>query len=307
MVDGDYVFPRFSLDGDQLAYAEVTMVGDRESTQVWLLDLESNDARLLLRSDSALARYAAYAASIIRLDWRGDDTVVAAISDGDVGQTEVVLSARTGSVLREEWIEPDLLDELTGLEGQAYQRLRALRPDWPDLLADHIARGAIYLDSDRLIFQKQYSGEDNNVWLADLAENSFAVLRSLPDASSWEMSGGLVHEDVAGLVGMGADEVELLFFKDGRLTPGLTLPRESGFARLETKRVTSERTAFLLRQGPNSREGTNYLLGLGPNGITRLRDDPLLFDADLSSDGQWIAVNRWRDGRRMVELVRVGF
>lgn len=302
--DADYLYARFSPDGREIALAELGLVEGHESTQLSVLDLESGVRRIILSADSALG-YGYYAASILELNWASESSLELVLHDGDVSATWLALDPESGRVLADSLIEGGA-DGPSGEEVVIRDRMADLFPTLAGPVLDHLFHGrSVRLPGGRgLIFQKDYAGEDEHVWLADLERERLQVLIPVSGDERVRLVGGITGAGATLFALSAADSVRLLVHGVDAARQVLAVPAGAEEARIRPLKSTAGGTIFLLRTGASSETGSNHLLRLADGGrVERISTEPRLFDGDVSVGGR-VAVTVWEGERRMLRVFR---
>jgi len=305
--DGDYILPRISPDGARLAFVEVVVLDDRESSQLWVMDLESG-SRTLLVDDREVSRHGYYLAWTVALEWLDDRALKVSIHDGDVGVTELTVDSESGATIVTEVISGPI-PPLSPRQVAAAQRMRELFPELESNLVaveDQVFLGFhLFLSPDSILFRRAAEVAGRRIGLADLREGTLGVVDSGSSTRGWITGGIALNAGAAILFRRVEGAVEPLRYSDGELETLDAMPGGSAAYARELSRTASE-VVFLLRTHRPSEVGTNHLLVFDGEDVRPLLEREGLVDADLATttNGRLLATSVWRGERRVVEVFR---
>lgn len=307
LTDGDYILPRISPDGSRLAFVEVVVVDDRESSQLWVMDLESGSRRLLVDGREA-SRHGYYLAWAVALEWLDDRALKVSIHDGDVDVTELTVDAESGDPIATERISGPI-PPLSQRQDQAAQRMRELFPELESnrvAVEDQLFLGFhLFLSPDSILFRRAPEVAGRRIWLADLREGTLGVV-AFGSSPRGRITGGIaLNASSAILFRRVEGAVEVLRYSHGELEMLDAMPGGSTAYVRELSRTTSE-VVVVLRTHRPSAVGTNHLLVFDGEDVRPLMEREGLVDADLATtaNGRLLAMSVWRGKRRVVEVFR---
>ena len=301
----DIVHPRFSPEGDRLAFATSEVDDGMETTELALLDFATGAVTTLLDPQEA-KRYATYKAYVFSLDWTDATHVRAAVSDGDVDVAYLtfdVASRRLVDTRHEDEAAPAPPNRaLEEIIPDCVQALPALPPE---VLESALAQNAVLVGNRRAILQKNHAGQDDDIWLIDCGGASMTRLLGM---------GSKDHDALGGGVTIGSSSVflvsresggTLMLLKDGRVAELATIPGKAGHMRIEVKHSSPERVYFQVRAQASSEAGDNPLFAFDGQGLQRVVDFEDLYDFDMTRDRRLAAFCAWRGDRRILEIRRL--
>lgn len=303
-MDGDFVHPAFSPDGRLLAWSEVVVDSVTESTRVGVLDLASRQRRVLVTPRQAL-EWGVFSSFATGLQWSGRDTLVAELSDGDVGSSTVRMDVAAGRLIGQVY---DPGGEETDIPPRFVSTRRRIQAAFPQLAADRVGAAGNYgtlLDGgDRVLMQHAHAGENRDLLLLDLPGRRQTTLIRLEDASpgTWQLDGGARVGDA--LVFVVTDDTAAFFFEHterGGLRR-LGRMRTPVRARLEPVHVAGDTALLHLRMGPVRELRDSPLLVYRAGRLERASDFAVLSDAAVDPAGRRIAFVHVRDERRVVTV-----
>jgi hypothetical protein len=301
----DIVHPRFSPEGDRLAFAKSEVEEGMETTELAILDFASGSVTTLLDPQEA-KRYAAYKAYVFELDWTDATHVRAAVSDGDVGATYLtydVASRRLVDTRNEEEAAPAPPDR--ALEELIPDCVRALPTLPPEVLESALARHAVLVGNRRAILQKDHAGQDDDIWLIDCGGASMTRLLGMGSEDHDALGGGVTLGSSSVFLVSRKSGATLMLLKDGRVTELATVPGKARHMRIEVKHTSPERVYFLVRAQATSEAGDNPLFAFDGQRLQRVVDFEDLYDFDMTRDRRLAAFCAWRGDRRILEIRRL--
>lgn len=305
VADGDYLLPRLSPDASRLAYAEVVVVDDRESSQLWVMDL-ATDARTLLLDGRAVARHGHYRATAVDLEWVGDGALMFSIHDGDMDVLALTVDAESGDSIRSSRITGPVPGP-TPVQAVAARRMLDLLPELggPPQIQSVFWRPHVFLNPDSVLLRRHDDEYGSSLWLADLGKGTLSVMDpSWPSHGS--LAGGVsMNAGLAVLFRTTDGEVDVLRYSHGAIEELSTFPAGRSVDAREVGRSETELVFLLLTRHP-SETGTNHLLVFDGETVWPLIEREGLVDADLAvtSTGRLLAIAVWKDGKRVLEVHR---
>lgn len=257
VTDGDYRLPALAPDGRSVAYVEVARSDTAVRSRLWLRGLDADTGRVL-RGYDEIDEYgvASYSPWVRKLAWRGADTLVAKISDGDVGTATVALAVPSGEVLSEGY-EQGEPGPLPPAEAALRDSLVAAFPGWREEVVASALRMGQYLETGGgVLLQKRYAGEDAQVRWLEWSTGDTTLVLTMPGALE----------------------------RRGELRPGLAVGGRALFPLLKDDR------AHLFEFRPGERLAWWGSVPTGPSHFVRLRTvarsaDGTLAQLDLASGG----------------------
>jgi hypothetical protein len=301
----DVVYPRFSPRGDRLAFAKVVTRDDMETTELALLDLSTLEVRTLLDPAEA-TRYAAYKAFVFDLAWTDDASVRAAVSDGDVGASYLTFDVKTGRLVGSRYEDDDTVAHLDrALEEIVPDCVRALPALPKEVLESALANGAVLAGPQRVILQKNYAGQDDDIWLVDCAAASMTKLIGLTSEDDDALGGGLTFGPSTLFLMSRKSGSRLMRFKTGRVEALATIAGKESRMRMEIKHAGRDRVYLQVRAQASYESGDNPLFEFDGDRLRRVVDFAELYDFDITRDGGLAAFCAWQGDRRIVEIRRL--
>jgi len=299
--DGDYVFSRLSANGRFLAYADVVVKNNVESTALYVRDLKAGARRTLLDSDAA-SQYAAYKVFVTEASWLDEFRVCFTLSDGDVGSTSLTYDVRTGALVSSETSdEGDKLPEIPPRLRRLRSRILASFSAWSSEDLDMALRfEAIEVPGRGVILQK----DDAGIWLLDLTRGREKRLLSTTKGPQHALGGGIsVGGDTVFAVSYKSRAY--LFALDGRntLKPLAGFSKARWLADVRPRSLSSSGSFFLLRLEESSKKGHNPALYYSSKeGLLEISDGRTCYDFDVARKGDKAAFSFWVEGRRQLTV-----
>ncbi len=309
---GDFRLPTLAPDGRGVAYVEVARTDTAVRSRVRLRPLDADGGRVLLdREEVAEYGVGDYSPWIRTLTWRAGDTLVAEISDGDVGTTTVTLAVPSGEVLSERY-EQGAPGPLPPGEAALRDSLVAAFPGWrAEVVASALRMGQYLQTADGVLLQKRYAGEDAHVRWLEWSTGDTTLVLTMPRALKrrGELRPGLAVEGGVYFPLLKDDRAHLFAFEPGdRLSWWGSVPTgESHFARLRTVARTPE--GVLAQLDVASGAGCcwhNPVLWVTADGITGWTDYGSVDEVDVRFEHGLAAWTHWtRDSVRALEVHRL--
>lgn len=106
---GDFIFPRFSPDGNLLAYAKVIINDNVENTAIYLLNLKTHKIYSLLGA-AAAKKYATYKTFVSEMKWLDAKRLKVTLSDGDVDETTIVFNVLTQHIISKKHSDYEIIE-----------------------------------------------------------------------------------------------------------------------------------------------------------------------------------------------------
>lgn len=302
--EGDTLHPVFSPDGRYLAFTRVVLRGNTELAETGYLDLHSGKSVILLGADS-MARFAVYKAFVYRIRWIDARRVEFSISDGDVDSTIVTFEVPTNKKIAERISGADEEAEPTTESLALAKQYAGVFPEIRDYLPDMFQQ-AIQVAPGLLIFQKNYAKQDDHVWMVDSKANTPRVLIKLPE-KGW-------HYALRGAITRGNNQA-LILARDGVVY--LVLIDDKGARIVDRFEVENYQSVYVDQTGNKQNpyftihtdhvrtQKPAYLYQWSQAGISRLKTDMEIIQADVSRDGRLVALVSWQGDKRVVEIYRL--
>jgi hypothetical protein len=307
LAGGDLVMPRFSPDGDTLAYVRVTVDEDVELDEVLLYDVASGRDAILL--DARAAReYAVYAAVVWDMRWFAANRLRVEVSDGDVDSTVLLfdtsarklVSSRASAGDEDGDFSPERrLAALPADARAARSRALAVFPSLaPEALDSAIDMSRVVVAGGRLVFQKNYAGADDDVRLLDLGARTERVLVAgggvtLRGGCAW---GGSILLFVS--TGSATDAVVVDAHGEAR-DLGAVATTDQPYDVRVVRRSASGVVVFVRGLGQPDR-ADNALVVFDGSGVVVASDYDEVADADVDAAGRRVAFGVWGDGTRRI-------
>lgn len=299
--NGDFVHPTFSPDGKRLAYSRVFLKGDSESTEILLSDLSTLKQSVLLNSRSA-ETYGTYKAFVTDMQWGSTKRLQVSVGDGDVGSTHLIFDPINRKLLQERFESFDEVDttSMSPERQRAYQQAQRFFPLFPENVLNNALRSsALVIPDQGIVLQKNYAGEDNNIWFLDFQKKSVRALINLPADSSRAFNGGVSFKTSIILVLSRSPKTFLFLYQDGKVR-ALGALNSQGVHRIEVKHVSPSRIIFLIRTQAPYERGDNPLFVFDGSQLLRVREYSELHDVEVDSNGQRIALCHWVGDERHI-------
>lgn len=303
--DGDYVHPAFSPDGSHLAFSDVVVVDSMETTEILVFDLTSQRTRRLL-DKAAVERFAVYKVFVTDITWQDPGIVQITLSDGDVGASVVQVDPTTGGLLSEpSFSEGDDLDPYDTDPSLLPLRdsLHAAFPQVPnEVVTAALQSSFVRVPGRGVIIQKNYAGQDDDIWLLDLVDHKMRLL--LRTDRSYDLAGG-VSVGSTTLFMVSHDSASYLFAlnENTDVTPLAQVNCGRRGRWLDVKAVKGTTALFRIVCHATYEEGNNPLFVYSPRaGLRRSADVANAYDIALSSTSALLAIVAWEGSRRRIGI-----
>lgn len=291
---GDFVYPKISPDGSQIAYSRVIVQKGMELTEIAVKNLKTNQTIVLL-TPQASKKYATYQAYVSELEWLDANKLTAYVSDGDVDYTKLTFNVRTRRIIKTEYSgDESIIDDSalipTDLKS-AVQTIQTISPELPQKVVNtalQTGNGAFAVENRGVVLQHRYAGYEDDILFFDFQNKTEKILLEVPTTS--RMSPSL-------LGGFGFGENIIFFLSDGGVrifehqaneTKLLTdyKPGNPGndSAEFEIKYQTPEKVIFLIRPSSNTSEMRSSLWLYDAQGLKKASDVDNLLDVDIKAN-----------------------
>lgn len=296
---GDFVYPTFSPEGNQIAYASVLIEEDDgtkfENTEIHLFDFQKRKKTILLDSKRA-KKYAVYKSFVSDLFWLGPDKLEASISDGDVDSTILTFDTKTNRVIKEGYSSGDDFDyeafnspELQG----AFAQLTKLFPDIPKNVArtGFDLQQAFKIAEKGLVTQFGYNKVDRDIWFFDFKDKKkILLLKETEKDSKFSLIGAAESSNGLFFIVGNDTKTEFYTYSNEKSEKISETDFDGGFQPIFKSK---NRLFFLLKQ-PNYQSELKSSLWLFQGvDLARVTDVEDLCDAAVDATGNKIAFSFW--------------
>ena len=301
--NGDFVHPTFSPNGKVLAYSKVLVSRDFENTEVVLYNLNTQRTSLLLDSRKA-KRYATYKAFVAEMNWRNPKRLDILIGDGDVDSTRLIFNPQTRRLLAERYESWD--ESGVPVVPPKYKKTRQLAvslfPAFPrNVLDNALSSSALVIADKGIILQKNYHGEDNNIWFLDFQGKSVTPLINLSQDGASAFNGGLSFKSSIIILLSSQQKTYLFLYRDGKIKK-LAAVNSTGFSQVEVKHQSDDKVVFLVRAHAPYERGDNPLFVFDGEQLSRVKEYPELHDAAVDPGATRIAFCYWEADKRHIVI-----
>jgi hypothetical protein len=299
--NGDFLHPTFSPDGKTLAYSKVLLQGDLENTEVFLYNLSSRKNSVLLNSKRA-EKYATYKAFVAAIDWKSPKRLEILVSDGDVDLTRLIFDPYSRKLLqeRDEGFDEAETQPMSPMYQKARKQAVSLFPAFPpDVLDNALRNTALVIPAKGIVLQKNYAGNDDNIWFLDFQNNSIKSLINLSADSSRAFDGGVSFNSSIIMLLSHKQKAYLFLYRGGKIKR-LGEFNSTGFRRIEVKHRSSSKVIFLVRTHAPYERGDNPLFIFDGEQLFQVKEYFELYDASVDPSGQRIAYCYWEGDKRHI-------
>lgn len=173
------------------------------------------------------------------------------------------------------------------------------------MLESALAHGAVLAGPGRVILQKNYAGQDDDIWLLDCAAPSMTKLVDLTGEDSYALGGGLTFGPSTLFLVSRRSGSTLMRLKAGRVDELAAIAGKASHMRMEIKHTGPQRVYLQVRAQASYEGGDNPLFEFDGDRLRRVVDFAELYDFDLTRDGGLAAFCAWQGDRRIVEIRRL--
>lgn len=301
--DHDTVHPTFSPNGKYLAFTRVVVEGTTEYAEAGYLDLDTGKATVLMGADSS-RKFAVYGAFVYRIRWLDNRRVEYWISDGDVDSSLITYDVAHNKQVALRHIGSE--EDMPGKEEQtAARQFGAAFPGLESHLAGILQQGT-RLPGQRWVFQKNYAGQDNHVWIINGRDRSHRVLLRLPDKGwHYALRGAIARDSAIVLVVAHKNSVYLVQV-DGSGSRAIDRMTAANYHDVWARQLGGKRGVYFTVHTGNIRDrAPAFLYRWNEHGVRRLKTTRGIIEADVSTDGSRAALVSWEGKRRVVDIVRI--
>ncbi|MDH4128135.1 MAG: hypothetical protein OEV44_05240 [Spirochaetota bacterium] len=309
--DGDYINPRFSPDSRYLAYSKVLVENKMENTEIIVYDFEKNKSKILLDSKSAKT-YAIYKTFIYSIKWLDNKLLHVKIGDGDVNSTEITFDIDTGKQIEEKRVTLDEVDKRYKLKIQkTHNKTIEIFPDIDAQVLDSALNDRhLYVPEKGLLIQKRMAGTDSHVWYFDFESKKTEIIVKLPDirpAYRYRFGGGIIFD--SSIICTVSDKPKgfLILHSKGKVRGISELPVNINFTNLMIKYQSKNIVAFMIKTSESDENSSNLFYLFNNKQIIRVFTLINLYDVDINSKGNRIAISYWNNGKRHILVQNIDF
>lgn len=295
---GDFVCPRISLNGNEIAYSKVLLEdsenGKTENSEIHLYNFQKQQSFVLLNSKQA-KKYAVYASFVGDLEWIGTNKLRAYISDGDVDSTILTFNTQTRRLIKKEFSsDNEDYDRNYPREMESvYLELVKSFPEIPKDVAETAfsTQKAFKIGNKGVVLRFWHSKIDSNIWYFDFQTKKKYLLLERPEIDT---ESGLVGAfETAGKIlffAKNKSETEFFTFQDGNISQIAKTNLGGGFQPLFSN---SDKSIFILKQPNYQSESKSSLWLFDGNKLNEISDVANLCDVNIDSAGKTIAFSFW--------------
>lgn len=291
--DADYVFPRFSPDGKQIAYSKVliekTKDGQTENSEIHLYDLQKKAKAILLNANQA-RKFATYASFVANLQWLDTRRLRAYISDGDVDAAVLTFNTQTRHLMKTEYegaydsaFNPPKMESV-------YLSLIKLFPEISkDFAITAFNVGQAFKIGNRgVIAQFAHADTDSNIWFFDFQTKKKYLLSEVPKGVyDFRLLGAF---ETAGKIFFTVDDKDKTRFFIYQNARTKQLAETTFGGSFQMKFISDKKAVFLLKQPNYETEKQSSLWLFDGDSIKHVTDVENLSDADIEASGKMIAL-----------------
>ena len=299
--DGDTLHPTFSPDGRYLAFTRVIAQGNTELTEAGYLNLATGKTTVLLNAETS-KEYAVYSSFIYRIEWISNTHIEFWVSDGDVDTAVLTYDITQNKKVAQRYVGGGEGDLPTKEHEAVATQFAAAFPEIKQHISGMLQQG-IHVPPDKWVFQKNYSGQDDHVWLIDRKNNTHRVLLELPDEGVSTFRSAIARGDAFLLV-VGYQNTVSLVLVDKKGARIIDRFATENYQQVRVKQLGSEGNVFfVVHTGHVRTRNPAYFYRWNKHGIRKLKTGSDFIEADVSKDGKKVAVVSWQGDKRVVRVV----
>jgi len=299
--DGDTLHPTFSPDGSYLAFTRVIAQDNTELTEAGYLNLATGKTTVLLNAETS-KEYAVYSSFIYRIEWISNTHIEFWVSDGDVDTAVLTYDITQNKKIAQRYVGGGEEDMPTREHESLAKQFAAAFPGMESNFSFVLKQG-VHVSPDKWVFQKNYAGQDNHVWLVDRKNNTHRVLLELPDEGISTFRYAIARGDAFLLV-VGYQNTVSLVLVDKKGTRIIDRFATENYQQVRAKQLGSEGNIFFVVQTGHVRtRNPAHFYRWNKHGIRKLDTGPDFIEADVSKDGKKVAVVAWQGDKRVVRVI----
>lgn len=289
--DADYVFPRFSPDGKQIAYSKVliekTKEGETENSEIHLYDLQKKSKAVLLNANQT-RKFATYASFVADLQWLDTQKLRAHISDGDVDAAVLTFNTQTRRLIKTEYEDYDSAFYPAEMES-VYLSLIKIFPEIPkDIAVTAFNVGRAFKIGNRgVVVQFAHVKIDSNIRFFDFqTREKYLLVEESKDSNNFGLLGAF---ETAGKIFFAVDnkdKTRFFVYQNADTTPLAETVFGGSF---QLKFISDKKAVFLLKQPNYEAKKQSSLWLFDGDSIKRITDVENLSDTDIAASGKMIA------------------
>ena len=298
--DGDTLHPTFSPDGRYLAFTRVIAQDNTELTEAGYLNLATGKTTILLNAETS-KEYAVYASFIYLIKWISNTRIEFWVSDGDVDTAVLTYDITQNKKIAQRYVGGE--EDIPTKEHEAVAtQFGAAFPEIKPHLSGMLQQGT-HVSPDKWVFQKNYSGQDNHVWLIDRKNNTHRVLLELPDEGISTFRYAIARGNAFLLV-VGYQNTVSLVLVDKKGARIIDRFATENYQQVYAKQLGSESNVFfVVHTGHVRTRNPAHFYRWNKHGIRKLKIGSDFIEADVSKDGKKVAVVSWQGDKRVVRII----
>jgi hypothetical protein len=315
---GNILFPAFSPNGQMLAFVrtrpEKSKQAERlekaggysERIDIGVYNIKGKKSTIFI-SFNNVDYYAIYASFVSSLTWLNDRKLHINIDDGDVGYTDIVFDIKTRKLIKEKYIGDDTDEgiQLTPESQKILDEAKQLFPDltnW-DLMQINFKQQTLIIPRVGVLLHKNFSGEEQGIWLLDIDNQEAQKLLELPDEVNYSFEQGPILGDSA-IFGLYANhKMELFLYQNGLIQKAAEIAALTDTPCLDTKYQGLDRVIFFVYNSNYYKNSSGYLYQWDQNGLTLINKG--LEDVAVDPTGKRMAVCYLIRGKRQIKMIGV--
>lgn len=298
--DGDTLHPAFSPDGRYLAFTRVIDQGKTELTEAGYLNLDTGKTTILLDAKTS-KQYAIYSSFIYRIKWTSNTRIEFWVSDGDVNTTVLTYDINQNEKIAQR--DLDVEEDMPTIEHETVAtQFAAVFPDIKSHLSGMLQQG-VHVPPDKWVFQKNYAGQDNHVWLIDRKNKTHRVLLELPEEGHSTFRYAIARGNAFLLVVGYKDTVSLVLVdkKGAQIIDRFTT---ENYQQVDARQLGNEKNVyFVVHTGHVRTRNPAHFYRWNKSGIRKLKTGSDFIEADVSDDGKKMAIVSWQGDKRVVRVI----
>jgi hypothetical protein len=176
----------------------------------------------------------------------------------------------------------------------------ALFPEWnQDFLKNSIMQYSFVIPGRGVVIQKQYAGQDQDIWWLDFRDIQIKRLLEVQEGS---LRNGFSLQDSIVFLVCNEYEATLYQIKNGECTVLDTLETKLQTGFLDIKYQSTNQVIFRIIANQSYEKGNNPLYVFNGDQISKIDVYAELYDVDIDAKGEKIVFSYWESNQRHIAM-----